>query len=657
MKKTKHLQARFQGALGATVVALCLSGSAPAALLNDDTTRNDSTQPRGTPPGVNAAGQDLSPLIHGFLAPAHRAQFSEGGEALSAYFDWSGTIMGNAIRDPGFFSTLNVANKDFINYLNGLFRSTSASDQAAGAALLASLGLDDEVTFTPATGLQPEALLPMTGDFCLRCHSPGGWLEGQSEPPTSPDFTFLKGQLWGAAFTEYPGHNPTGPGAYKTGAPRQVDIFNESHTGMEGVSCDLCHRATDNFKRKSNHDPSVELPNGNGGFLVARQDPHRFRGIDASQPDERFLKSATLCGTCHDVTNPLLDTDNQITTVPNMPASMKQPIERTFTEWYWSAFRKEGVACQNCHAPMKFQGAQTWMLYPGLSTLWANVDEVWTQPPFNYAVPASREMAYFTSARRNQEFMRSAASMRILRTQRVGDTLRVTVRVINNTGHKLPTGFGEGRQMWIHFQAQQGNGPLLYENGALDGNGHFVGGKPGVRAHYEFHAVVSEHTKSLKKANGKSIVDSNDDGVVTEAEKDFHFVLFTEIKQDNRIPPRGWDRNAYFRDGAFVIPENRYAAGQNWDDTTYEIPLNGYRGKVNVTAALRYQTFSRDYIDFLVENDKEPTVKNGGRARKIPDGPLAANAHWSGVLEDIWTGAQNGKPVEMASVRKDVDAK
>jgi hypothetical protein len=269
---------------------------------------------------------------------------------------------------------------------------------------------------------------------------------------------------------------------------------------------------------------------------------------------------------------------------------------------------------------------------------------VWTQPPFNFTgISPNRQVAYYTTSRENREFMRSAATMQILQAARIGDTLRVIVRVINNTGHKLPTGFAEGRQMWVQLKAEAGK-TVLYENGVLDGNGHFVGGRENVRALYDMHGVVSDHTKSLKRADGTPIVDSDD----------FHFVLFNVVEKDNRIPPRGWVRDAYFKDGAFVVPTDAYAPGQYWSDTTYEIPLAGFRGQVNVTATLNYQTFSREYIDHLVHADTEHTVVNGGSARKIPDA-FADRQHWSQVLRDIWTGAENGKPVKMASTRRGVD--
>ena len=49
-----------------------------------------------------------------------------------------------------------------------------------------------------------------------------------------------------------------------------------------------------------------------------------------------------------------------------------------------------------------------------------------------------------------------------------GDSLcPVEVRVTNLTGHKLPTGYPEGRRMWLNVQARDGDDVLIWESGCL----------------------------------------------------------------------------------------------------------------------------------------------------------------------------------------------
>ena len=80
-----------------------------------------------------------------------------GGTHIEPWTTWSGSMMGQAGRDPLFWATLDVANND----------------------------------------------VPDVGDWCLRCHAPKAWLEGRSEPPGgSTDGCGMQGKIdeWGADF-------------------------------------------------------------------------------------------------------------------------------------------------------------------------------------------------------------------------------------------------------------------------------------------------------------------------------------------------------------------------------------------------------------------------------------------------------------------------
>jgi len=123
------------------------------------------------------------------------------------------------------------------------------------------------------------------------------------------------------------------------------------------------------------------------------------------------------------------------------------------------------------------------------------------------------------------------------------------------------------------------------------------------------------------------------------------------IEKDNRIPPLGYNKAAYQADGAFIIPEDTYADGQNWDITNYSFTVPATAsGAVQVTATLYYQTFSKEYVDFLRENDQEPTVKDGGRARNLPDAGIYSDAGtWGNALHHTWDASNKGQPVKMVA--------
>lgn len=163
--------------------------------------------------------------------------------------------------------------------------------------------------------------------------------------------------------------------------------------------------------------------------------------------------------------------------------------------------------------------------------------------------------------------------------------------------------------------------------------------------------------------DGFNILDLNKDGKVSESEKEFHFILGNKVEKDNRIPPAGFNKDAYMADAAFIVPrdklDNDYEQGQNWDDTTYEIHVPWWvPGPIEITATLKYQTFGKEFVEFLKKEDTEKTQKHGGRARNIPEtGRFDDSEKWGDIIHDIWQKNGYGQPVEMASVTRVVDIK
>jgi hypothetical protein len=258
------------------LLALSLTGFATVA--NAATiTESDSTQPRGSATErKNDRGQVLDPVLEGFRASAYWA-----GEQDAEYADFVGSMMANATRDPAFFAELSVSNRELIELINSLPGDPRDATSDLGAFLKAN-GLEDDISRGADGRLQPEELLPVAADLCLRCHTPVGWLEAHSEPPTRK-LPFLKGQFWGAAFFEHPSD--------AAGAARAADLSRESEAELGGIDCGFCHRTLDVSKRESLHDGS-EMVNGNGGLVrhprrsrILRHVPRRHQPA-REDPDE-----------------------------------------------------------------------------------------------------------------------------------------------------------------------------------------------------------------------------------------------------------------------------------------------------------------------------------------------------------------------------------
>lgn len=152
--------------------------------------------------------------------------------AVEPAHNWRGSMMAQATRDPIFWAAVAIAEQDFDG----------------------------------------------SGDLCIRCHSPDGWLSGRSTP---------------------------------------TDGSGLSENDAFGVSCDQCHTLT-------NPDGTEHLGEQFAPFLAYSTEPHYGSGqyvvwggseklgpYDDAQARHQFLRSqfhrsSDLCGTCHDVSNPVI---------------------------------------------------------------------------------------------------------------------------------------------------------------------------------------------------------------------------------------------------------------------------------------------------------------------------------------------------------------
>lgn len=416
--------------------------------------------------------------------------------------------------------------------------------------------------------------VPGVGDYCLRCHA-AGWFEGKSEPPG--------GDFLGKSFQNAP----------------SID--------RESVPlCDFCHRLERVGMRKSLYDGRM-IAEGNGSVFIRPDDP--WKG--GKHPLTPLHKTGEFCGSCHDVSNPAVRNTNK-------EAYEQHPLERTYTEWKYSSFSANGITCQQCHPPMKFPGAQTWLLYPGMAKLYPDVDAGWADAGF----PMSKDRSTLWQAARaqNETFMRRAADLKVeaLDDFKPGGEARIKVTVVNNTGHRLPTGFAEGRQMWVWLRVTDATGKQVFEDGLLDQDGRLV---------------RSDQTKVYEQKAG------------VDGEPSFHFAALNTIIKDNRIPPAGFNKKAYEAEGALIIGAD-YPSGQNWDETTYKlnVPADA-TGPLRVEAQLKYETYSAEYMEWLLDTDKTLAANHGGPAAETPDGSKT----WGETTYKIWEEEAKGRPVLMAS--------
>lgn len=489
--------------------------------------------PNGTQPGPSGIAFPIEPPgncigCHGDYVPG----------------PWLGSMMANSARDPLFWAALDVANNDI-----------------AGV-----------------------------GDFCLRCHMPGGWLAGRS--------------------------SPSGPEPGVDGC-RMIGPIDSTDNDFEGVSCHFCHRMMENSMPPPGEQPfytengqywiddvACTTP-GSSGVGPCRRGPYGDyppNGTAGSPPHEwaqsDYHRSSTFCGNCHNVTSPAQTLRDQSGTDTGIP----YPIERTYSEWTQSDFADTGspvaATCQECHMPRPavsptfacifeqndrvnnagyhdFVGANTWIP----AVLRDEYPALFRDDAFNATIASARDL-----------LQNHTAEIELDLTPTGPASLEASVRVTNLAGHKLPTGYTEGRRMWINLQVHDADGALVFESGAYDPLTAVLTRDAQVK--------VYESERGIWNRNGTNqcdVVDENGDHI-------FHFVLNNCIKIDNRIPPRGFVPNAETMPVGYVYPETSPGSGvlQHWDNTVYTINVPpGTPSPLQVTATLRHQIAPKEYVEFL----------------------------------------------------------
>ena len=458
-------------------------------------------------------------------------------------FNWQGSMMAHASRDPLFRANMAIANQDAAN----------------------------------------------SGDLCLRCHLPRGWLAGRSVP---------------------------------TDGSRMQSEDND------GVSCALCHRMVDPVY-VAGVSPTNDLAilnalsfpgtnYGNGMFVVdptgLRRGPYTNALLGHDALGSPFHRSAAFCGTCHDVSNPAFTKDGEGVYQPNtfdassttFSPHFMAPVERTYSEWLKSAYnsptgvyapqfagnRPDGrvSTCQHCHmravsgyacdtnsnpgVPLRtdiglhdLTGGSTWL--PGLLT--------------NLYPAEVNAAAIQAGIARAVQLLTNAASLA------VGDAPgQLKVTVTNECGHKLPTGYPEGRRVWVNVKFYDPAANLLGESGA-----------------YDYLTAELTRDAQAKIYEVHPGIDTNISGLLgLPADASLHFVLNNKVYEDNRIPPRGFTNSAYAAFGGEPVGHH-YDDGQYWDDTLYTLPAGATRAEVK----LYYQSTSKEFIEFL--RDENRTTGDG----------------------------------------------
>ncbi len=460
-------------------------------------------------------------------------------DAVEPHRNWQGSMKAHASRDPLFRAAMSVSNQ----------------------------------------------FVPDSGDLCLRCHTSRGWMAGRSVP---------------------------------------TDGSRLENDDLTGMFCGQCHRMVDPVYSAGNPPVDWDILNdldespsefGNAMYVLD-PDGEKRRGPysdgDRAHPiyESSFHREAALCGTCHDVSNPVFENDGSGNFLPNSfnsPATdfgkgNLMALERTYSEWLNSDYNTPGGVyapqfggnldyvsiCQDCHMrdvtgiggtvrgsppltrtdlPLHdFTGGSTWL--PGL------LESLYPDDVDDAAMQAGILRARY--------MLQNAATVTA-----VQNGILLDVRVTNETGHKLPTGYPEGRRLWINVKFYDQGMALLSESGA-----------------YDPLTGALTHDAEVKIYQAELGLDATTAPLIGASPgPSHHFALNNKVFKDNRIPPRGFTNSAFQGFGGAPVAYT-YADGHYWDDSSYMIP----QGAASVEVTLYYQSTTREFVEFLRDENSTDTT-------------------------------------------------
>ena len=620
----------------------------------------------------------------GTLESPDKCDNCHGGynSAVEPAHNWRGSMMAHAGRDPIFWATLAIAEQDFDG----------------------------------------------SGDLCIRCHSTGGWLAGRSTPTdgsglaagdsdgvecdfchkmTDPDNSEHQGVMnppfvaneggsnndnrfdWDAPFTGIEGYLGSGMsslwgGSDKLGPYNNADArhqFMESRFHRDRDFCGTCHDVS---------NPAVgDLAHNNGAQAGA--EPVTSSGVPGAPVDGKaaFNNPPYAYGIVERTFSEYKSAQISQTLVsdyPSLPADLKGGV----LEAVYNAATLGGTTDGNYDNPPapRYFSCQTCHLRPVTGT-GANKRgvPVRTDLPLhdmtggNYWMPEA--IAYLDNQGKlrlgggmsaSQVSAMLDGSLRAKQQLDLAATLTVagngsSVRIVNHTGHKLISGYPEGRRMWLNILWYDGNGGLLREDGAYGEIGATVNGVAvrslldleGTNTRiYEAHmGLTSAWAEQLIALNYPAGLALSYDRLTGEPtcllgelaqgtcpgdpayHESFHFVIINTVVKDNRIPPYGMSYDDARVRNALPVPANQYggAPGGTYDYFD-DVALNPPSGAQSADIRLMYQPTSWEYIQFLSLANSGSDPATGGNAFLGDEGRN---------LLDAWLNTGMAEPYVMAT--------
>jgi hypothetical protein len=558
--------------------------------------------------------------------------------------NWRGSMMSHAGRDPIFWATVAIAEQDFDGAGDLCIRCHSTTGWLGGRS-----------TPTDGSGLAASDSDGVDCDFCHKVTNPDNsehigtmnapFIANESGPNNDPLFdwdppyTGIEGYFGSGMASMWGGSDKLGPYAENDAAARHQRMGSKFHRDRD--FCGTCHDVSNPAvgDLAHNHGAQVPLPggtfNGTPNVLDPEQDVSTKAAFNNPPYAYGIVERTFSEYKAGQISQTLVDD------FPSLPADLKggalQAIYESATAARGTANYEDGdlryYSCQTCHmraitgkgankngVPVRtdlplhdMTGGNYWM--PEAIAYLNNEGKL----RLGGGMSSSLITSMLDGALRAKEQLNLAASLSITGNGN-------TVKVVNHTGHKLISGYPEGRRMWLNIKWYASNGGLIREDGKYGEIGVTVNGvnvKSLIDLHdpntkvYEAHMGMTQEWAAQLVALGYDrnlalSYDRNSDvvsftlGELADqpsgtAHETFHFVLNNTVVKDNRIPPYGMSYDLAQIRNALPVPANQYGGGTSGGSYNYfdEVALSPPAGAQSATIDLMYQPTSWEYIHFL----------------------------------------------------------
>ena len=583
-------------------------------------------------PGTQPSEIDIGPQngVNRSLDPAKQCSFCHsdyGSKATEPGHNWGGSMMSQAGRDPLFWATLTIAEQDFDG----------------------------------------------SGDLCIRCHASGAWLAGRSTPTdgsamvsshdgngiecdtchrmTNPDqsehkgvqnYPFMAnderspatGHYGSGQYVMWPEPGKLGP--YLDSSTKHPSLQSKFHRSPD--FCGTCHDVSNPVTGDLAHNNGAQFPLSKGtysGVLGAAKEkkaafnnfPYQFGVVERTYSEHMASAFPTFKVSDYSKLPSDLKAGSIATAYNKAVAAGNSGNYEDGTTRYFT--------CQTCHmSPVAGQAASTLHNKPVTRKDMPLHDltggNYWTPQAIQYLDGLGKlrlggGLSEGQKSAMNDGVVRARANLTQAASLKVSGK---TVKVVNLTGHKLISGYPEGRRMWLNIKWYNKSNSLVREDGkygalkvTLDGVQREVNTLLDLKGEntriYEVHGSMTQKwakqllgmgvSGSLQltfdRVTGKpkytlqDLADEDSD----EYLETFHFVLNNYVAKDNRIPPYGMKYSEAAKRNALPVPYCQFGCPSS--SGTYEyydnVTLSPPSGATRADISLMYQPTSWEYIQFL----------------------------------------------------------